>query len=432
MDQPRGIESAQRELLMKLWNAALGAADITGKYQPFLPAVPHGRSVVIGAGKGAAAMAREFDAVWPGSLSGAVVTRHGYGLPSYQGRIEVFEAGHPVPDTHGVAAARKMTELIMGLGEDDLVIALISGGASALLIGLPDGVTLDDKQALTRELLGSGASISEINLVRKHVSTVKGGRLAQLAGPAPVVTFAVSDIPGDDIAAIGSGPTIPDHTTLAEAMAVLQRHDVAIPPAIARHFERERARETATSPERAKDRAHLVVTPAASLQAAADVARAAGFEPIILGDDLEGEARDLGAAHARKALELLKQGRKCCLISGGETTVTITADGRGGPNGEYLLGLICELDGAPGISAISADTDGIDGSEDNAGAFAFASTLSRGAARGVDARDCLTRNNSYGFFEALGDLLKTGATYTNVNDFRAVLIDPAAADEARA
>jgi len=431
MDKPGDIENAQRALLMKLWDAALGSADIAGKYGPFLPAVPRGRTVVIGAGKGAAAMAREFDAVWPGPLGGAVVTRHGYGLPFWKGRIDVLEAGHPVPDESSVAAGRKMGELIEGLGEDDLVIALISGGASALLIGLPDGVTLEDKQALTRQLLASGASIGEINLVRKHVSTVKGGKLARLAGPAPLVTFAVSDIPGDDIAAIGSGPTIADRTTLAEAMAILERHGVAVPTAIVRHFERERANAATVPPERPNDSAHLVVTPAASLQAAAGVARTAGFEPVILGDDLEGEARELGATHAQMALGLMEQGRKCCLLSGGETTVTIAADGRGGPNGEYLLGLVRALDGAPGISAMSADTDGIDGSEDNAGALAFASTLARAAAQGMDPCDSLARNDSYGFFSAVGDLLMTGPTYTNVNDFRAILIDPAVAEGAR-
>lgn len=323
-----------------------------------------------------------------------------------------------------------MRDLVSGLGNDDLVIALISGGASALLVGLPEGVTLEDKQAVTRALLSCGATIAEINTVRKQISTIKGGGLAKLAGPARMVTLAVSDIPRDDIAAIGSGPTIVDAAGPAEARAILAHHAIALPSAIERYLASP-VPMASTQSKLAGGRfeAHLVVRPADALAAAARATSDAGFEPIVLGDDLEGEARELGAEHARQALRLLREGRKACLISGGETTVTLRGEergrGRGGRNCEYLLGLLVALDGQPGIAALAADTDGIDGSEDNAGALVFASSLARAAMRAVDPQDCLARNDSHGFFAAIGDLLVTGPTYTNVNDFRALLIDPA-------
>lgn len=416
-------EEVQRGLLLDLFAAALDAADITGKFDPVLPPVPAGRTVVVGAGKGGAAMAREFDRVWPGPLSGCVITRHGFGLADYAGRIAVEEAGHPVPDQASVAGAEKLTSLVSGLGHDDLVIALISGGASALLVGLPEGVALAEKQELTRALLGCGASITEINTVRKHISTIKGGRLARRAAPARVVTFAVSDIPGDDITAIGSGPTVPDHTTAGEALAILRRYAIAVPASIIRHLAGAEA-ATGTGPAM-RTEAHLVVKPADSLAAAAVVAEAAGYRVINLGDDLEGEASELGAAHAALALEELAQGQRVCILSGGETTVTLRGKGgRGGRNTEYLLGLALGLGGLAGIAALAADTDGIDGSEDNAGALAFASTLERARAAGADARASLAANDAYDFFAATGDLLVTGPTQTNVNDFRAILIDP--------
>lgn len=428
MSKRSTIERAQQAELLGLWDAALRAADIAGKYKGFLPEAPRGRTIVIGAGKGSAAMARELDAVWPGPLSGAVVTRHGYALPGGSGRIEVLEAGHPVPDSHSVEAAARMVDLVSGLTADDLVIALISGGASALLVGLPDGVTLEDKQALTRELLKSGASIEEMNTVRKHISAVKGGKLARLAAPARVVTFAVSDIPGDNIAAIGSGPTIPDGSTAADARAILDKFGIPLPGSITRLLNAAQQGQQGELPEpNPANVAHLVVAPAASLDAAADKALADGYEPIVLGDDLEGEARLLGFAHGEMALSLLREGRRACLLSGGETTVTLRSSGRGGRNSEYMLGLALGLDGQPGIAALAGDTDGVDGSEDNAGAMAFASTLERARAAGLDAGSYLENNDSYSFFEALGDLLVTGPTYTNVNDFRAILIDPALA-----
>jgi len=414
---------SQRELLLALWAAGLCAADICGKYDAFLPAPPSGRTIVIGAGKGAAAMAREFDAIWQGPLHGLVVTRHGYGLPDYAGRIEVIEAGHPVPDRASVEAARRMVELVSGLHADDLVIALISGGASALLVGLPEGVQLEDKQALTRQLLACGAPISDINVVRKAISTIKGGKLARLAAPARVVTFAVSDIPGDDIGAVGSGPTIEEDASPNEALNILHRYAIAIPPAIERYLLATRPPDSVPARSSVEGDGHLVVTPAGSLAAAAREAESAGYEAIVLGDALEGEARELGAAHARLALDLQQRHKRACLISGGETTVTLQGKGRGGRNTEYLLGLALALQGQEGITALAGDTDGIDGSEDNAGAMVFPSSLARARQLGVDARQSLDNNDTYSFFKALDDLLVTGPTYTNVNDLRIILVD---------
>jgi hydroxypyruvate reductase len=329
-----------------------------------------------------------------------------------------------VPDEASLAGATKLAGLVDELSQDDLVIALISGGASALLVGLPDGVSLDDKKSVTKALLSCGAPISEINTVRKHISTIKGGRLAQLAAPAHVVTFAVSDIPGDDIAAIGSGPTVSDNTAPRDALGILNRYAIVIPDAIARCL--ELAQTEVGEMERAAGRseAHLVVKPSDSLAAAAAQAEAAGYRVINLGDDLEGEASELGAAHARLALELQAKGERACLLSGGETTVTLKAMGRGGRNTEYLLGLAFGLTGQPGIAALAADTDGVDGSEDNAGALIFPSTIARADAKGLDPAASLATNDSYGFFEAIKDLLITGPTLTNVNDFRVILIDP--------
>lgn len=424
MNSRSKFDDDQHRQLLALFAAALNAADIKGKFDPVLPMVPAGRTVVVGAGKGAAAMARELDRVWPGELSGAVVTRHGFGLPDYAGRIDVIEAGHPVPDEASVAGAARLSSLVYDLGSDDLVIALISGGASALLAGLPDGVVLDDKKAVTKALLSCGATISEINTVRKHISTIKGGRLARLAAPAHVVTFAVSDIPGDDIAAIGSGPTVFDRTTPSDALAILKRYGITFPVSIERCLEVVLTETRAIGGEPARNEAHLVVKPADSLAAAAARAEASGYQVINLGDDLEGEASELGAAHARLALELQAKGERACLLSGGETTVTLKAKGRGGRNTEYLLALALGLAGQPGISALAADTDGIDGSENNAGALIFPSTIARAAALGQDPSASLATNNSYGFFAAIGDLLITGPTLTNVNDFRAILVEP--------
>lgn len=414
-------ENGQRTLLLALWQAAVGAAGVAGRLAPFLPPVPPGRTVVIGAGKAAAAMAGEIDRLWPGPLAGVVVTRDGHGLPQGTGRIEVLEAGHPVPDRRSVAAGARMAGLMRELGRDDQAIALMSGGASALLVGLPDGVTLADKQAVTRQLLACGAPIRAINTVRRHISAIKGGRLAAMAGAAPVLTLAVSDIPGDAVADIGSGPTVADGSTPAEALAILRAHRIAVPEGIALHLAKSGAQAAAP---RLADRAHVVVRPADAFAAAAQRANAAGFEPVLLGDDLEGEARQLGRTHARLALDLLGRGRRACILSGGETTVTVRGEGRGGRNGEYLLAMALELDGRHGIAALAADTDGLDGTGDNAGALVFPSSLDRAARCGLDGNACLAGNDSHPFFAATDDLLVTGPTRTNVNDFRAILVDP--------
>lgn len=418
------IEEGQRTLLCALFRAALDAASIEGKLDRFLPGVPSGRTIVVGAGKASAAMAAELDRVWPGSLSGAVVTPYGTAIASYSGRIEILEASHPFPDQQSVAAGERMVGLLADLTTDDQVIALISGGASALMVGLPAGVTLADKRAVTNALLASGAPIAEINAVRRQLSTIKGGGLARLAGPARVVTLAVSDIPGDELEAIGSGPTILSDGCAAECSSILARYNIVPPPAIEQYLDRNDPTVDAFE-LRARDLAHVVVRPRDCLAAAARVAQAAGFTPMVLGDDLQGEARDLGAKHAQLARQFYSEGKRACLISGGETTVTVRARGRGGRNGEYLLGALVELDSQAGIAVLAADTDGIDGSEDNAGAVVLESSIRRAGALGIDAKVSLAGNDSYTFFAAIGDLIMTGPTRTNVNDFRAILIDPA-------
>jgi hydroxypyruvate reductase len=382
-----------------------------------------GRTVVVGAGKAAAAMARAVERHWPAAapLSGLVVTRYGHGVGALP-RIEVVEARHPVPDEAGAEAAARMLRMVSGLGPEDLVLCLISGGASALL-GLPaPGISLAAKQAISRALLRSGAAIGEINTVRKHLSAIKGGRLAQAAAPARIVTLMISDVPGDDPSVIGSGPTVPDASTLAQANAVLARHGIDVPPEVAARL-RTPAAETPKpgDPVFSRARAVVVATPAASLAAAARIAREAGVTPVMLGDDIEGEATQV--ARGQAALALARRGAApCVLISGGETTVTVRGTGRGGRNAEFLLGLAVALDGAAGIHAIACDTDGIDGTEDNAGAWLGPDSLARARALGLDPAACLRNNDGYGFFAALGDLIVTGPTRTNVNDFRAVLL----------
>lgn len=418
-------EVRQRQLLRALFDAALDAARIEGKLAAFLPPPPPGRTVVVGGGKAAAAMAAELDRLWTAPLEGAVVTCRGSAIPGYSGRIAVLEASHPVPDASSAAAGEHMRTLVRDLCEDDLVLALISGGASSLMVGLPDGVGLSDKQAVTRALLASGAPIREINTVRQQLSTVKGGGLARLAGPARVVTLAVSDIPGDAIGSIGSGPTIVNAGTRSDTLNILARYGIVVPPPVKRHLARAASTmQQAVAPARQQDSAFVVVRPVDCLVAAASLAKTSGYAPMILGDDLEGEARGLGAAHARLALQLQREGKPVCLISGGETTVTVRGTGRGGRNGEYVLGALLELRSQPGIAVLAADTDGIDGSESNAGAMGFSSSIARAAALQLDAARSLSENDSYGFLAPLGDLLMTGPTFTNVNDFRAILIDP--------
>ena len=413
-----------RKTLMAMFEAALAAASPGLCLPSHLPARPKGRTVVVGAGKAAAAMAAVVEAHWDGPLDGVVVTRYGHGAACE--RIIVVEAGHPVADEAGLAATAAILEQLRGLSADDLVLCLMSGGGSALLTAPAGGLSLADKQSITRALLRSGAPIDQINTVRKHLSAVKGGRLALLAAPARVVTLAISDVPGDEISTIASGPTTPDPTTRQDALAILERWRIAVPESVAAWLNDPRAETPKQIPGA---EAVLIARPRDALNAAAREASSHRLTPIVLGDAIEGEARTVAAAHARLALEIA-DGRgdvapPCVLLSGGETTVTVTGKGRGGRNAEYLLALAAALDGRPGIHALAADTDGVDGSEDNAGALLFPDSLARAAALGLSAADRLADNDGYGFFAALGDLVITGPTRTNVNDFRAILIDAA-------
>ena len=414
-------------LLRQLFSAALAAADPARAVPRFLPDPPAGRCVVVGAGKAAAAMARAVEDGWRGDaarLSGLVVTRYGHGVPC--ARIEVVEAAHPVPDAAGADAARRILRMVGGLGDDDLLLCLISGGGSALLAMPAAGLSLADKQAVNRALLKSGATISEMNCVRKHLSAIKGGRLAAAAAPARVVSLLISDVPGDDPGTIASGPTVADATTFADARAILKRHGIDPPAAVRAHLEAA-ADETPKpgDPRLARAEAHIIARPQESLEAAATAARAAGITPIILGDAIEGEAREVARAMAQTALQAARENKSpCVLLSSGETTVTVRGHGRGGRNAEFLLALAIALDGAPGIHAIACDTDGIDGSEDNAGALIGPDTLARAAALGLAPQARLDDNDGYGVFSALGDLVMTGPTRTNVNDFRAILVLP--------
>lgn len=421
------LAPAQRALLMDMFRAAVASADPMRCLAPFLELpVPAGRTLVLGAGKAAAAMARAVEAAWPDRpIEGLVVTRYGHGLPTQ--RIDVVEAAHPVPDAAGRDAAQRILGLARSADADDLVLVLISGGGSALLTLPADGLTLDDKQAVNTALLRSGAPIGAMNTVRKHLSAIKGGRLAAAAAPARVVSLLISDVPGDDPAVIASGPTVPDPTTYADAREVLTRYRVDPPAAVAARLEAGND-ETPKPGDGVFERTetHLVATPAAALAAAADVARAAGIEPVILGDALEGEARELGAEHARLALE--QKTGPVVLLSGGETTVTMAGNGGGGPNAEYLAGMALALDGAAEVCAIACDTDGIDGSEDNAGAVIGPHTLARARDLGLDVGAMLAGNDTYRLFQALDDLVLTGPTHTNVNDFRAVLVTATSRD----
>ena len=397
-----------------------------------------GRTLVLGAGKAAGAMAQALEQQWPSDapLSGLVVTRYGHTPPRPAGlvqRIEVLEAAHPVPDAAGLAAAQRMLALTHGLSQDDLVLCLISGGGSALLTLPAEGLTLADKQRINQQLLASGAGIGEMNCVRKHLSQIKGGRLAAACAPARVVTLAISDVPGDDPSTIASGPTVGDATTCADALAILQRYRIELPPAV-RQALIDGALETPQPNDAvfANHALHLVATPRQSLEAAAEAARATGIAAHVLSDEVEGESREVGKVHAALARAVALHGqpfsKPCVLLSGGETTVTLrpqpagAVKGRGGRAGEFCLGLAQALQGQPGVYALAADTDGIDGVEDNAGARLGPDTLARAEALGLKLSDHLDRNDAYRYFAALGDLVVTGPTHTNVNDFRALLI----------
>jgi len=413
-----------RRILRRLFNAAIEAASPAARLPPHLPPPPPGRTIVVGAGKAAASMAAAVEANRAGPLSGLVVTRYGHGLPLE--RLEIVEAGHPMPDDAGCKAASRILEMVSGLGEADQVLCLMSGGGSALLSLPAPGLSMAGKQAVTRELLRSGADIREINCVRKHLSAIKGGRLAAACGPARVTTLMISDVPGDDPSAIASGPTVPDPTTRADALAVLARYDIDGPAAVIRHL-RESADETPKPGHPCFDKArhHIIARPQDALDAAARAAAEQGYTPVILGD-LEGEAREVGRVHAGIAKQVRRHGQPaaapCMLLSGGETTVTVRGQGRGGRNAEFALGLALALQGTEGVHALAADTDGIDGTQDNAGCFVDAGTLARARAAGIDPRACLARNDAYTLFKAAGGLLVTGPTRTNVNDFRAVLV----------
>jgi glycerate 2-kinase len=419
----------ERQLLRDMFEAAIAAASPDKAVPANLPPPPAGRTVVVGAGKAAASMARAVEAHWPldKPLSGLVVTRYGHGVGALK-RIEVVEASHPIPDAAGQKAASRILDLVKGLGPDDLLLCLISGGGSALLSLPAQGITLDDKQALNKALLKSGANIHEINCVRKHLSAIKGGRLAVAAAPAKIVSLIISDVPGDDPSVIASGPTTPDATTLADAKAVLKRYGI-VPSASVQAFLDDSRSETPKpgDPVFARSETRIIAAPQASLEAAAEIAKRAGYNPLILGDAIEGEASEVGKVMAGIARQVAVHGQPiaapCVLISGGETTVTVDGKGKGGRNVEFLLSMAVELDARPRIFAIAGDTDGVDGAEEVAGAVVTPDSLERARQLGLNARASLADNDGHGFFGALGDQVVTGPTLTNVNDFRAVLVN---------
>ncbi len=417
---------SDRELLTTMFHAAVAAADPAQAIRPYLPDAPKGRTVVIGAGKGAAQLGQAFEKMWPGDLSGLIVTRYGYGALCE--RLEVIEASHPVPDPAGEVAARRLMELVDGLTEDDLVVALISGGGSALLPAPPGELTLEDEIALNEALLASGAPISAMNAIRKQVSRIKGGRLAALAHPAKVVSLIVSDVPGDDPAEVASGPTVACARDRQSALSAIRDWQIELPERVMRHI--ETAEETAPNPVDPafeRDEVHVIASAARSLEAAAEVAAQAGVSPHILSDAIEGEAREVARVHAAIARECSTRARPfaapAVILSGGETTVTIRSKGgRGGRNTEFLLSLAIELDGCPDVLALAADTDGIDGSEQNAGAFVNGNTAARLRETGTDARSYLGKNDAWSAFNSIEELFSPGPTGTNVNDFRAILV----------
>jgi hydroxypyruvate reductase len=415
-----------RRLLRDMFDAAIAVAQPALCVPRHLPAAPKGRLVVVGAGKASAAMARVVEAHWQGPLSGLVVTRYGHGARC--DRIEIVEAAHPVPDAAGERAAQRLFQVVKGLTPDDLVLCLISGGGSSLLpLALP-GLSLTEKQDLNRALLASGASIGEMNCVRRHLSAIKGGRLAAACHPARVVNLLLSDVPGDDPIDIASGPTVPDPTTCSDALSIVHRYGIDLPPRARALLESGEGESLKPGdPRLPAIETRFVATPQMALEAAAAVARDAGFAPHILGDALEGEARDVGKTLAGIALQVARRGQPfqapCVLLSGGETTVTVRGQGRGGRNVEFLMSLALALDGEPGVHALAGDTDGVDGQEEIAGALLAPDTLTRAWAQGMRPRERLDDNDGHGFFEALGDSVITGPTLTNVNDFRAIAID---------
>lgn len=419
--------SAPRALLRAMFDAAVAAAQPSHCLPPHLPAPPtgNGRTIVIGAGKASAEMARVLEAHWPGPLDGLVVTRYGYAVPC--ARIEIVEAAHPVPDEAGLRAARRMLDLVRGLSPDDLVICLISGGGSALLPLPAEGLDLADKQRINTALLASGATIGEMNCVRRHLSGIKGGRLAAACHPARVVSLLISDVPGDDPVDIASGPTSADASSCLDALAVLRRYGIDVPAQVLDVLESGRGESIKPGDARlAGHEVRLITTPQLALEAAAAVARQAGIATHILGDSIEGEARDVGIVMAGIARQVAARAQPfappCILLSGGETTVTVRGNGRGGRNVEFLLSLGVALGGLAGVHAMACDTDGVDGQEEIAGAYLAPDSVERALALGARARDSLANNDGHGFFGALGDAVVSGPTLTNVNDFRAVFV----------
>jgi hydroxypyruvate reductase len=408
-----------------MFDAAVAAAQPALCLPPHLPLPPKGRTIVIGAGKASAAMAMALESHWPGPLEGMVVTRYGYQQPCQ--RIEIVQAAHPVPDAAGLAASQRIAELVTGLTEDDLVIALISGGGSSLLVAPGAGLTLADKQQINKALLASGATISEMNCVRRHLSGLKGGRLGALCHPARLLTMLISDVPGDSPMDIASGPTVADNTTCADALAILARYHIDMAPSV-RALLDTGAGETVKPGDMhlANSSTCMITAPQIALEAAADLARAAGITPYILGDSLEGEARDLAKALAGVTRQVASRSQPfkapCVLLSGGETTVTMRGNGRGGRNVEFLLALAVALGDQTGVYALAGDTDGVDGAEEIAGALLTPDTLARAWSQGMNPRAYLDNNDAHTFFQALGDSVVTGPTLTNVNDFRAIII----------
>jgi hydroxypyruvate reductase len=423
------MATQQRDLLRAMFDAAVDAALPDKVVPKHLPPPPKGRTIVLGAGKASAAMAKAVEDHWPGPIEGLVITRYGHGVHCQH--IEIVEASHPVPDAAGHSAAQRILELAEGAGPEDLVLCLISGGGSALLALPAPGLTLEDKQAVNKALLASGADIGQMNAVRKHLSAIKGGRLAAAAYPAKVVSLLISDVPNDDPSVIASGPTVPDPSTFEDARAVLKRYGISPSPAVQKHLERAEEESPKPGDPRLADVTNIMIaTPQFSLEAAAEVARKAGITPLLLGDSLEGEAYEVGKIMAGIAASAATHGHPlpapCVLLSGGETTVTVSGKGRGGRNVEFLLATAVALNGRPGIWGIAGDTDGIDGAEEIAGAIITPDTLARAVEKGINPKESLADNDGHSFFEALGDQVITGPTLTNVNDFRAILIDETA------